>query len=102
MEDDNLAPWLLPQAHCVKDPKAAVAQRLRACELQAIIGGFNGGQNVGRNESKSGSSRNGQETPSRQVANAANINRLRELLKAAPTPQRTGDHPTQPEPVLHT
>ena len=59
--------WWIRFSFCgwsmVKDPKAAVAQRLRACELQTIIGGFTGG----RNESKSGSSRNGQETPSRHA-----------------------------------
>jgi hypothetical protein len=65
----------------VKDPRATVAQRLKACELLAIIEGYVDGRPSERNLMESPNGGNAQNPPSRQCTSPANQRRLRELLE---------------------
>ena len=58
-----------------KDPKATVTQRLRACELQAIIAGYIEGQNQATSARTENSNGHGLE----RRPSPANIQRLKEL-----------------------
>jgi len=59
-----------------KDPKAKVKERLRACELQAIIAGYIAGNNTGNAAVPENG--NDKVAPGRQIS--ANTLRLRQLL----------------------
>ena len=65
--------------HIVKDPKANVAQRLRACELLATIAGFIEAR-IGINAQVREAL---ESTATRSPARAENINRLKQLLGSA-------------------
>lgn len=60
-----------------KDPKATVTQRLRACELQAIIAGYIAGQSQSTSTGREDS--NG--TANERRPSFANIRRLKELQR---------------------
>jgi hypothetical protein len=67
----------------VKDSRATVAQRLKACELLAIIEGYVEGRTLERNAVEAASERNAQNVSSRPSPSLANAKRLRELLEEA-------------------
>jgi hypothetical protein len=58
-----------------KDPRATVTQRLRACELQAIIAGYI----EGRKESESGAPRDGNGKRESEIRSFPPSKRLRDL-----------------------
>ena len=63
-----------------KDPKATVTQRLRACELQAIIAGYIDGQIEGYTEPKQERRRDTNAEPTQRINSCPKSNDLRDLL----------------------
>ena len=64
----------------IRDPGATVTERLRACELLAIVEGF-GDQSQRRTGGTRATSTKAEKTPQPAVTNPANAIRLRELLE---------------------
>ncbi len=64
----------------IKDPGATVAERLRACELLAIVEGF--GAKRSRTEGATRDYANKAQNPARPIStNPENVNKIRELLE---------------------
>jgi hypothetical protein len=80
----------------VKDPCATVAERLEACKLLAIVEGYlpsGRGPRPGRIRD---AEKKPQGMPELRVTNAANANRLRELLRTTPVSPPPEDYRADP------
>jgi len=66
----------------VKDPKATVTQRLRACELLAIIEGYFDARPQERTATKAETANEMKKTPSQTPRSSAKVGNLRELFES--------------------
>ena len=83
----------------VKDPEATVAQRLEACKLLAIVGGYIPHDPSPRNRSKGEMAAEAVSIPNRAPSSAASVNRLKELAGRMVNENAVRDRPPilQPE-----
>jgi hypothetical protein len=68
----------------IKDPSASVAERLRACELLAIVEGFTERPSRTRGRTR-GTTNKAQDSPGPVSSNPANTIRMRQLLEMSRT-----------------
>jgi hypothetical protein len=76
----------------VKDPRATVAQRLRACELLATIEGYISGRIQEQPSPKNNAAEKIENAPFRPITNPKNATKLRYLLEMSNAPRQREGH----------